>query len=209
MTETVVIFGATGGTGRQLIEQALAAGYRVRAFARNPASISNTHEHLDVVKGDVFDPATIDPALDRADAVLCALGALPWGSPPVCSVGTRNIIESMRRHGVRRLVCETAFGLGTTWTELPLFGRIFARFIIRKYLDDKIVQENLIRDSDLAWVIVRPTRLTNGPLTRQYRSGTNLSFTRSPKISRANVAAFMIEQLREPTFLRQAVTVTE
>lgn len=210
MTTTIVIFGATGGTGRCLTQQGLDAGYRVRAFARDPNRVTIKHDRLEIVQGDVFDPDAVDRAVNGTDGVLCALGSLPWfGPPPVCSVGTKHILAAMQRHGVRRLICETAHGVGEAYSELSPWTKIaMALMRLRRYFEDKVIQEDLVARSGVDWVIVQPERLTNGPKKGCYRVGTSLKTSGLPSISRADTAAFMLEQMANPTHLRQKVVIS-
>ena len=110
----IVVFGATGGTGRQLTEQALAGGHQVTAFVRNPQSLGITHERLTLLTGDVLDPSAVERGMAGQDAVLCALGVPAGVKGPVtlCGDGTERILAAMARDGVRRIVCQTAFSAG-------------------------------------------------------------------------------------------------
>ena len=118
----VLVIGATGGTGRALVEQGLARGHDVTAFVRNPAGLPVQHQRLVVARGDVLDPASVEAAVRGQDAVLCALGHKRWFYPNrILSDGTRNLIGAMESQGVRRLVCETALGIGDTWGRMPAF----------------------------------------------------------------------------------------
>src|SRR5207302_983422 len=103
----LAIFGATGGTGRCLVDQALGQGHKVAAFVRNPSALTNRHEKLSIVQGDVLDPAKVAVGVSDAEAVLCALGAQNGPGTTLLSDATRNIIAAMKRYGVRRLICQT------------------------------------------------------------------------------------------------------
>jgi putative NADH-flavin reductase len=202
----VAIFGATGGTGRQLVSQALERGWTVTAFVRDPAGLPHLHERLAVVAGDARDPAAVERALAGHDAVLSALGVSRRTSITICSEGTRLIVEAMRRHGVRRLVCESAYGAGETRGRGP-YARLLG-VAIRARLADKERMEALVRASGLDWTIVRPPILTNGPRRAEVRAGTDLRLGMWPRISRADVAAFMLAQAASDDWLGRAVTST-
>ncbi len=206
----ILIIGATGGTGRELVTQALAQGHHVTAFVRNPPQITLTHERLAVVKGDVLDYATVGLAVQGKDAVVCALGHKRWFVPStILSKGTGNVIRAMEKHGVRRLVCETSLGVGDSVGRLGLYYTLFViPVIVFFYFRDKGRQERLIRKSNLDWIIVRPGQLTNGSQRGTYRHGENIgSFITTVRISRADVAEFMLKQLSEDTYLRKSPAV--
>ena len=189
----IVIFGASGRTGRHLVKQALDRGHAVTAFARNPAKIGVSHENLSIFKGDVLHPGEVDAAVRGQDAVLSALG-LTKGSPKtICADGIRNIIATMKRHGVKRLIAESAYGAGNTRNK-GFYARVLW-LIIKDRIKDKEEMEREIERSGLEWVIARPVALTDGERTGSYRAGTDLKLSFFPKVSRADVADFMLSQL--------------
>lgn len=203
----ILIIGATGGTGQELVTQALAQGHSVTAFARNPAKVTLTHERLVVVKGDVLDYGTVERAAKGKDAVVSALGHKRWFVPSkILSEGTRNIIRAMEQHGVRRFVCETSLGVGDSVGKLGLYYTLFViPFIVFFYFRDKGRQERVIRKSNPDWIIVRPGQLTNGRQRGTYRHGDNIgSFITTVRISRTDVADFMLKQLSNDIYLRKS-----
>jgi putative NADH-flavin reductase len=193
----VLIIGATGGTGQQLVAQALERGLTVTAFVRDPSKLSVEHPRLRVVRGDVMDGVSVDAAMRGQDAVLCALGHRQYFRPTrILSEGTHNLLRAMSVHGVRRLVCETTLGIGDSAGRLGLYYTLFViPFIVPLYFWDKTRQERLIASSDREWVIVRPGALTNGAKRGTVRHGPNVgSFLLTVRISRADVADFMLNQ---------------
>lgn len=247
----LLIFGATGGTGRQLVEQALAQGHHVTAFVRDLAKISKKHENLRIVQGDMLRPESVEAAVAGHDAVISALGVRPpvlaWiaitiasqlvhhvvplsrpanfsieiGVPVLAllylfrkntalSEGTRNIVRAMEKLGVRRFVCQSSLGVGDSkWRLGLLYNAIIVPLFLRNLFTDKARQERIIRESTLDWVIVRPTALTNGPLTRVYQTGPDIGHWFFPtKISRADVADFMLKQVADPACMRKSVGVS-
>ena len=199
----VIIFGATGSVGRHLVEQSLRDGHNVTAFARDPSVLELTHANLTRRAGDVLDAAAVQAAIAGHDAVMVALGAGRKGA--VRAAGTRNIIAGMTRHGLRRMVCASTMGVGDSYPALNFFWkRIMFGLLLRKAFADHQAQEEAVRQSDLDWVIVRPGAYTDGPATGVYKSGfapaeKNLAL----KISRADVARFMLEQLTGTAWLRR------
>lgn len=203
----LLIVGATGGTGRALVEQALERGHHVTAFVRNPARLRVQHERLSIARGDVLDSASIEAAVRGQDAVLCALGHKRFFYPTrILSDGTRNLIRGMENQSVRKFVCETSLGVGDSWGRMGLYYTLFVGvFILPFYFLDKARQERLIRSSSLEWVIVRPGALTNGPKRGVYRHGSAVGhWLWTVRISRADVAAFMLNQLSDDKYLRSA-----
>ena len=205
--ERVLVIGATGGTGRELVIQALERGYEVTAFVRDPAKLPITHPRLRIARGDVLDPASLGAAMQGQDAVLSALGHRRLFVPSrVQSEGTRNVLRAMEGHGVRRFVCETALGLGNSVGRLGLFSTFFfLPVILPIYFWDKARQEQVIAACPLEWVIVRPAVLTNGAKRGAYRHGVNAgSYIRTGLVGRADVADFMLNQLVDDQYLRTA-----
>ncbi len=207
----VLIVGSTGGTGRELMRQALERGYFVTALARNPSTIQFTHDHLRIVKGDVLDYASLDAAIHGQDAVLCALGHKHFFRPTrILSEGTRNILRAMNTNGVARFVCETTLGIGSSAGRMGLSYTFFViPLILPFYFWDKTRQEQAIAASRADWVVVRPGALTNGPKRGSYRHGSGIgNFLWTVRISRADVADFMLNQLIDDTYLQNAPGVS-
>ena len=202
----LLIIGATGGTGRALVEQALAQGHVVTAFARKPLKIATSHDRLTVAKGNVLDYNSLDQAVQGKDAVLSALGHKRLIiKTTILSEGTRNIIKAMQVHHVNRLICETSLGIGGSRWRMGLYYTLFViPFITFFYFRDKERQERYIKQSSLDWIIVRPGQLTNGRRRGTYRHGLDIgSIFLTVRISRADVADFMLKQLTDDSYLRK------
>jgi len=207
LPKRVLIIGATGGTGRQLVAQALERGYAVTALVRNPSKLQANHPQLNVIQGDALDEGTVKKAMSGQDAVLCALGHKQFFHPTrILSEGTRNILGAMEAHGVARFVCETSLGVGDSAGRMGLYYTFFViPVILPFYYWDKTRQERLIASSHVEWVIVRPGVLTNGDKRGHTRQGSHVgSFLWTVRISRADVAEFMLDQLGPGTYLRTA-----
>ena len=203
----VLIIGASGGTGRELVAEALERGYQVTAFVRHPAGVTVEHPHLTVVRGDVLDAASLDAAVPGHEAVVSALGHNRYFYPTrILSEGTRNILHVMARHRVPRFVCETSLGIGDSAGRLGLYYTLFTiPVILPFYYWDKTRQERIIERSTAEWVIVRPGLLTKGPRRGGYRYGSDVgSFLGTVRISRADVADFMLDQLESDACLGAA-----
>jgi len=145
--------------------------------------------------------------MEGNEAVLCALGHKRWFYPTrILSAGTQNIIDAMKVAGIRRLVCETSLGVGNSFGRLGIYYTLFVvPFILPLYYWDKHRQEEVIRASGIDWVIVRPAALTNGPKRGKYRHGSHVgNWLMTLRISRADVADFMLNQLTDDTYLCSA-----
>jgi nucleoside-diphosphate-sugar epimerase len=203
----VLVIGATGGTGRQLVHQALEQGHQVTAFVRDPARLNIEHANLRIVKGDVLDYASVESAMRGQSVVLCALGHKRFFYPnKIQSNGMRNILRAMKACDVPRLICETALGIGNSVGRLGLPHTFFILpLILPFYMWDKLRQEQLIAASDRDWIIVRPGMLTSGDPRGSYRHGPRVgSYLWPVKISRADVADFMLKQLNDDTYVGAA-----
>ena len=202
----VLVIGATGGTGRQVVEQALAQGHTVTALVRNPAKLDVQDAKLTIIQGDVLDQAAVARAVAGQEAVVSALGAPASQKDTVRSEGTRNIVRAMEQAGVRRFVCMTTLGMGDSRGLLPFsYKYIIVPLILRHAFADSERQEAQIRQSELDWTIARPATLTNGQRTGKYRHGFSVNDKGLKiQISRADVADFMLQQLTDKTYVRQA-----
>jgi putative NADH-flavin reductase len=206
----ILIVGATRGIGRQLLEQALASDHAVTALVRDPRRLDTHHERLKVIKGDILDSKSVTAAMTGQDAVCCTIGVkAPWPRVTVFSEGTRNLLQAMKKVGVRRLICVTGIGAGDSRGHGGfLYDRIFYPFLGSTIYADKDRQEALIKASDVDWTIVRPGFLTNGPLTKNYRSLTDLTGVTAGWISRADVADFILNELHSKRYLQQTPLLT-
>jgi putative NADH-flavin reductase len=207
----VLIVGATGGTGRALVAQALERQYTVTALVRNPARLDIADPRLKVIQGDVLDIASVTSAVRGQDAVLCALGHKRFFYPTrILSEGTRNLLRAMEASGVRRLVCQTSLGIGSSTGRMGVYYTLFViPVILPFYFWDKTRQERLIAASSTSWVIVRPAALSNGAARGTCRHGHDVgSFVRTPGVARADVARFMLDQLCDSRYLCAAVGVS-
>jgi putative NADH-flavin reductase len=199
----IIVFGPTGGTGRELLEHALAAGHDVTAFTRNPQAI-DARARLSVVAGDALDAVSVDRAIAGHDAVLSALGGRPWRRTGVCSGATRNIKAAMSQHGLRRIVAISTFGAGETRAQVGWLPRyLIFGLVLRGEVADKEAMENELATSDLEWVVVRVGRLTDDTPRGKWRAADDGSIRGMGTIARADVAAFMLDQLEQDRWLRR------
>ena len=205
----LLIFGSTGGTGRQLVEQALKQGHTVTAFARSSTKLDIHHANLKIVQGDVTDLATVEKAVQGQEAVVSAIGAGEKRTT-LRTDGTRQIIRAMEKVGIRRFISLSTLGIGDSQDLLPFHYKYFlVPLLLRHAFADHERQENYIKQSRLDWIIVRPAALTNGTHTSIYRHGfTSSDKTIKAKISRADVADFILKQLTDDTYLHKTPGVS-
>jgi len=200
----LLIIGSTGGTGRELVKQALEQEHQVTAFARRPSKLGILHHNLRVAEGDITNYGSVEAAVAGEDAILCALGTKVIRKNTIQSDGTRNIVRAMQKTGVKRLVVETSLDVGDSRGQLGFFfAHVIRATFLRNIFEDKELQERIVRESGLDWIIVRPAMLTDGPRTGNYRAGFSASDKIARKVSRADVAEFMLKQATSNEFLRQ------
>lgn len=211
MKRRLLLLGATGLTGQQLLAKALDQGHEVTALVRRPGKLETEHRSLHVIEGDATDPTAVDAATVAQDAVICALGER---SPraiihsTLMSTSMRALVPAMQRHGVERLIIESALGVGPSAAHAPPRFRLAFATVLRQVGKDKAAAENYVRSSGVDWTIVYPPKLTSGPATDTYRHGESPELSGLPRISRADVAHFMLHQLNEPTYSRRAAVIT-
>ena len=206
----VAIFGGTGKTGRHLVEQALAAGHRVAVLARTPSKLDLRHERLRVVQGDVQDPAAVAATVEGASAVLSVLG--PTANTPDFQVsrGTAHVLDAMRAHGVRRIVVSAGAGVGGEGDEPKLVHHLITfalKLAARHVLEDMTRTVHAVRASDRDWTVVRVPMLTDDPAAGSVRVG-HVGVNTGPRIARADLARFMLQQLDDPAHVRASPVIS-
>ena len=202
--KNIIVFGATSTIGRHLLEQALSAGHSVTAFTRDRDRITTEHPQLTIAEGDVLNPESVSEAIQGHQIVMVSLGAGRKGV--VRAEGTRNIIEAMQTHGIDRLICQSTLGAGESVGNLNWFWKRFMfGWFLKTAFEDHQLQEKYVLESGLDWTIVRPGAFTDGELTGQYKHGFSpKDRSIKLKISRADVAQFMLKQIGSVAYLRKA-----
>ncbi|WP_430496026.1 NAD(P)-dependent oxidoreductase [Micromonospora trifolii] len=205
------MFGATGGTGRLLVRQALAAGHEVTAVVRKPTVPAIDHPSLEIVVADVFDPASLTAALTDSVAALSALG--PHGrndTTPVCSAATASILKAMDRTGVCRVVAISAQPVLRGGAGEPLWFRATVRPLIRavyrNVYADLERMERVLAASAADWTVLRPPYLTDRPASGRYRSATEASVPNG-SMARGDLAQAMLDVVNDPATVRHAIGV--
>jgi uncharacterized protein YbjT (DUF2867 family) len=205
----LLVIGATGPTGREVVRQAVAAGHAVTAAARNPAT-AGFDAPVSVVRADVTDRASLDAAVIGQDAVVSVVGTKLSRKPTtMLSEGTRHLAAAMRSAGVLRLVCVTGIGAGDSRGHGGfVYNWIVQPLLLNEIYKDKTRQEQVVRESALDWTIVRPATLSNGPVTDRVRAIENLAGVQASKVSRADVAAWIVRTIDDVATLRKAYVLT-
>jgi len=203
----VLIIGASKGIGLEATRQALEAGYQVRAFARSEARTGLSHVNLEIRRGDALRSQDVEAALSGIDVVIETLGVgLGDLFRPVnlFSEATRVLIAAMKSQSITRLICLTGFGAGNSQASISPLQRLPFQAIFGRAYEDKSRQERMIEESGLDWTIARPGVLTNGPRTGRSKVLVEPSQWRNGIISRADVAAFLVRQVKDQTYLHKA-----
>ncbi len=203
----LAIFGATGGTGRQIAEQALAAGHTVVALVRDPAKVTLQQPNLILVRGNVLELSDVLKTVNSVDAVLCSLGNTANNPAMVVSTGTQNIVQAMRQKGVKRLIVISSLGVGDSKDQVGWLFKLIMWTFLRKVIRDKEEQEKIVRASGLEWTIIRPGGLIDGPRTGHYKISIEPSF-KSSRVVRADVAEFALKELSDPMYLQKTPAIT-
>jgi len=206
----IVIFGASGGLGLKIVEQALTAGHRVRAFVRTPSKFTMQHSHLTLFQGDSMGAASVKKALAEQQAVISALGPERPPIPEMMEKSAENIVTGMKEHNIYRLVSTTGAGVWQPQDQLKLTDYLIAillNLFAKEVIRDSFANVNLIKASNLDWTIVRFPRLTDGPRTGKYRAGY-IDKTSSSRFSRADGAEFILKELTEKKWVRKSPLVS-
>ena len=203
----ILVIGAGAGTGRLIVEQAVARGHNVTAFVRNPRQYERSS--IRVVVGDARDETALLLAVAGQDAVLNTIGTrTPWARTGLEPVAGRAINNALRAHGVRRLIVATTMCCGDSGKHAHFFFRfIFAPTFLRGAVKDKNRMERELARTNLDWVVVRPAELTNEQPIGKVTVLTRKTGGKARRIARADTAAFMLDQLTSRQYFRQAVTI--
>jgi uncharacterized protein YbjT (DUF2867 family) len=199
MPSRILVVGATGGTGREVVLQALAAGHDVTALARTATQLPIEHPKLHAIDGALpQDAALLSNAMAGQDVVISTLGrGQSLASHQLLEQSVPAVLTAMRAHGVRRLIFTSAIGVGDAVRDAPFLPALFARTLLRGIYADKIIGERMVRESGLEWTIAQPAGLTNGPRTERYQAAERLTLSGLPKVARADVAHFLLAQVED------------
>ncbi len=206
----LTIFGATGRTGQHLLKQALAEGHQVTVMVRDPGKLSIQNERLKVIQGSLNEESFVEQAVAGADAVLSVLG--PASNKPTFEISQamQTIIHAMKKSGVKRLVISAGAGVGDPADKPKLFNRLINMLLqatAKNVYEDMLRTVELVRDSGLDWTVVRVPMLTDGPATGQVKVGM-VGDGMGPRISRVDMAGFMLQEVVSSQYINKAPAIS-
>jgi len=207
----IVVFGATGGTGNQVVRQALEAGHQVTAFARSPENLEVDGLNLKIIQGDVMEAEKVEQAIAGQDAVISALGPARPPVPAMMETAAKNIVSAMQKNNVKRLLSTTGGGVQDPQDQPKLFDKlmkVLLTIMAKEVLQDSEANVDHIRASDLNWTIVRFPRLLDGPRTGKYRVGY-IGKDSGSQLSRADAADFILKELEKSEYVHKAPMVSD
>jgi len=205
----IIIFGASGKTGLEVCKLASRRGIAVIGFDLHKNEQLNDLNNFKFIKGSVLNAEEVERAVRGADVVVSELGVKIGSKLPLLSEGNKNIISAMQKYKIKRLITQSAFGALDSYKKLPFYYKIIHKLLLGPMSEDKNIMEREVMKSDLDWTIIRPVRLTNGSAKGKFRTGdVNLHLGLNPRVSRSDVAAFIIDELKNNEFIKKAVTIT-
>jgi uncharacterized protein YbjT (DUF2867 family) len=215
----ILVVGATGGSGRATVEHLVGLGHQVTAFSRSASSHFEQSRLLTPFNGDALQASDVDRAVEGHDAVVVTLGISEnplrvrfLGSKAtadnVRSAGTRNVIDSMRRHGIDRLVVQSSYGVGETRNSLGMLDQLFFTLLLKPQIADTEIQEQLVRASDIDWVIAQPVHLTDSEVGSDEPFVSTDGQTRATKVARKSVARFLARAVLQSDYIGRSVAVS-
>ena len=201
----VLVLGATGSVGGHLVRQGLARGHRITVLVRSPEKMRAFEGRLTILQGDVLDRHAVEKAVAGQEAVIYSVGVSTISPTTLFSQSTKILLEAMVGNGVKRLICITGVGAGETRGHGGFFyDRIIFPLFTKHRYQDKDRQEELIRNSTLDWIIVRPAPFHEGESSGTLQAVTEVHGVTLRRITRAEVATFALDQLTDNRFLRNA-----
>jgi putative NADH-flavin reductase len=206
----IAVIGATRGLGLALVQMALERGHEVTVLLRNPKKMSLVHPKLKICIGDILSTSSIETSLAGQDAVCTMIGVTPSRKPiDTFSQGAKNVLAAMKAVSDIKLIAVTGIGAGDSRGHGGfLYDKIIQPLLLRTMYEDKDREEAVLKASSANWMIVRPGTLTNGKFTGQYRVLTEMAGITAGKISRKDVADFILRQLEQPTYFKQTPLLT-
>lgn len=201
------VLGATGGIGREFVDQALERHHRVTAFVRSPQKLGSPRDGLTVIQGNVLDAEAMSAALAGHDAVLSMIGPPGPGRTTISGDSARATVAAMQTASVRRLL---VIGVAVLFPDAGIFARLLRNTLLRGVADDSAEMERIVKATRLDWTIVRPPRLTTGPRTERYSIANDHlppDTGQASTISRADVAHFLLDEVEQPAHVRRIVGI--
>lgn len=203
--KSVIVFGATGKTGQYVWQKAAEQGHEVTVFVRSPSKIDSGGTKVKIVQGDVFDADSVGSAVANHDVAIVCLGSTSLKDKSTLTTGTKNVVSGMVQHGGGRLIVLSAAGANESWAQIGWMSRILFKTMLRNIFADHHSQEAIVKESSLEWTIVRAAILKDNPGTGQYTVSNGV---KSGNINREDVADFLVRQVTDRSYIRQAISIT-
>jgi putative NADH-flavin reductase len=205
----ILVIG-TRGIAKEVIKQGLFMGHFIRVLSRHPETLGITDEKLSFIRGDATNPADVNEAAKSMDAVISAIGVPPTNKEVnTFSISTKNIIDAVKTNNIKVFIPVSGIGAGDSKGHGGfMYDRLIFPLLLKKVYEDKDRMEQMLRQSDINWIVVRPGFLTNGPLTQKYRAVTGLAGVKCGNISRADCAHFLLTQAASRTYIKQTPLLT-
>lgn len=207
---TITIFGASGRTGREIIELALNEGFHIRAVVRLGGKFAENRQNVEIFYCGLKNNKETEKAVIGTDCVVIVFGPNPPYTEVFCADCTKQIVESMQKENVKRLVCQTGAMIGSYRENRSFFFEKFSQMFRKNYSEsyrDRLEQEEIIKKSPLDWTIIKPPRLTNGPLNSNLAAGPDMRVGLLSSVSRKSLARFIIKEIISPRYIRKTVFV--
>jgi len=209
--KNILVFGASGGTGLEVVEQALEAGHKVTAILRHPDKFPIRHEQLRIIKGDVLNSISYENTFFGMDVVISCLGTRNREATVVYSQGVTNILQAMQKVGMDRIICLSAGAV-----EIAPNTSFLMKFLIKNILQklfkysyaDMLLMEGILHGSNLNWTVIRPPRLLNGDRTGKYRTSINEIIPNMSSLNRADLADYIIHHLDDEKTYKSKVEIS-
>jgi putative NADH-flavin reductase len=207
----IIVFGATGGAGNLVAEQALQAGHRVTVIVRDPSAFTLRHQQLKIIKGDVFQPGTFEDAIEGQDVVVSCLGIRKREPTTIYSKGVANIMKAMQKGNVNRIICLSAIAV-----TVPPKSSFLMKFVIKNILQrifkhsyaDMLRMEKMLSESNLDWTVIRLPWLRDTKRTGRYRTAINEPLSNPSKISRADLADYIVNHLTDEKTFKAKIAIS-
>lgn len=205
----IIVFGASGKTGLEVCKLASKKGYDVIGFDIYKNEQLVGLDNFKFIKGSVLNADEVDQVVKGVDAVVSELGVKIGSKLPLLSKGNKNIISAMHKRKIKRLITQSAFGALESHKKLPFYYKIIHKLLLGPMSKDKNIMERELQHSNIDYTIIRPVRLTNGVAKGKFRTGdANLKLGLNPRVSRKDVALFIMDELENNQFIKKAVTIT-
>ncbi len=201
--KSIALFGGSGKTGQKFLSQALKKGYPIKALVRTPSKIQQSSDQLEIIQGDVLNPADVASTVEGTDMVVSLFGHVKGSPAGLQTRGTQYIVDAMKKHNIDRIISLSGGGLPFPEKDEPKFADKAIRFImkvaVKKVLNDAIDHAEVLKGSGLKWVIVRGPRLTLEPARGTYRIGW-VGVNASTQIGRADLANFIVKLVEDEQY---------